>query len=316
VKNILLIGDSTLNNGPVAQTIRQNFVDIGGNIPIFLGGRGTAPANHFGWPGATFDTFATQGSSQRFVFTVTGVSSVSIGAVYSNNGSQFKAEEIFLESGSGYIRCSRTSGSNNPLASGNLTKVSGGGDDTIGYSEYSIDPANPFWNTSTNQLDIAQYRSALGMGSELFDVVTFRLGINESFGSVKNESNRLDMINHAKALADAFLSDNPDVNIIFELPTTDGNTRNGWAANYGATNPKEDYQMNVWRLRELLIETFDLGAYNENVEVCATGAMVDRYYGYARTTTQVADRIPVMEEWHNNAVHPGVNGYYQLGDAV
>src|SRR5690606_29237120 len=158
VKNILLIGDSTLNNGPVAQTIRQNFVDIGGNIPIFLGGRGTAPANHFGWPGATFARFATQGSSQRFVFTVTGVSSVSIGAVYSNNGSQFKAEEIFLESGSGYIRCSRTSGSNNPLASGNLTKVSGGGDDTIGYSEYSIDPANPFWNTSTNQLDIAQYR--------------------------------------------------------------------------------------------------------------------------------------------------------------
>src|SRR5690606_40596540 len=186
------------------------------------------------------------------------------------------------------IRCSRTTGSNNPSNSGTLTNVSGSGDASISYSSYSIDPANPFWNTSTNQLDIAQYRSALGMGSDLFDVVAFRLGINESFGDVKSESERLNVMNRAKDLADAFLIDNPDCKVVFELPTTDGSTRGGWAANYGASNPKEDYQMNVWRLRELLIETFDLGAYNENVEVCATGAMVDRYYGYARTTTQVA----------------------------
>jgi hypothetical protein len=44
--------------------------------------------------------------------------------------------------------------------------------------------------------------------------------------------------------------------------------------------------------------------------------MVDRYYGFGRTSTQIADRIPINEYWHTNAVHPATEGYYQLGDAL
>ena len=315
VKNVLMVGDSTLNNGPVTPTVRDNFVALGTNIPLFRGGKGTAPANHYGWSGAEFSTFATQGSLTYYAFNVSGVSAVAIGSIFSNNGSQFTITEVYLNSGSGYLRCTK-SGANEPNTSGVLTKVSGTGDATINYSAFTIDPANQFWNTATNKLDIANYRNILGMGSAKFDIVTFRLGVNESFGTVKSEADRLQVIQYAKNLITSFLADNSATKIIIELPTTDGNTRGGWAANYGSSNPKEDYQLNVWRLRELIISTFDNGEYNANVEVCATGCMVDRYYGFGRTSTQIADRIPINEYWHTNAVHPATEGYYQLGDAL
>jgi hypothetical protein len=48
VKNILLLGDSTLNNGPVTATVRGNFTAMGSNTPIFRGGKGISPNNHQG----------------------------------------------------------------------------------------------------------------------------------------------------------------------------------------------------------------------------------------------------------------------------
>lgn len=315
VKNVLLVGDSTLNNGAVTPTIRANFAALGSNIPLFWGGKGIAPARHQGWPGASAENYATASTGDdRYEFTVTGTTGLEQDSFYTNNGSTFVIQDIYTSAGVGKIRAYRYSGTNNPSASGTLVKTDGNGPGTIPFSSVSVVSSNPFWNGSA--INISNYRSLLSMGSSKFDVVAIRLGVNESFGELKSEENRQAVIGHFKTIIDAFLSDNSNTKIIIELPTTCGNTRSGWGVNYGASGRKDTYEANVWRLRELMIDEFDNGAYSENVEVCLTGGMVDRYYGYERTTTQVATRITETEERHTNAVHPTTGGYYQLADGL
>lgn len=317
VKNILLIGDSTLNNGPVAPTIRANFVALGSNTPIFRGGKGVPPAQHQGWPGASAENYATAATGDsRYEFTVTGATGLEQDAFYTNNGSTFVIQDIYTVAGVGKIRAYRYAGTNEPSASGVLVKTDGVGPGTIPFSAVATVSANPLWNTSTGALSVANYRSLLSMGSTKFDIVTIRLGVNESFGELKTEENRLAVIEHFKTIIAAFVADNSATKFIIELPTTCGNTKSGWGANYGASGRHETFEANVWRLRELLITTFDAGAYSANVEVCATGGTVDRYYGFERTTVQVASRITETEERHTNAVHPTTGGYYQLADGL
>jgi hypothetical protein len=317
VKNILLIGDSTLNNGPVAPTIRANFVALGANTPLFWGGKGVAPAQHQGWPGAAVVDFATVASwGTLYEFEVTDSTGVETDATYTNNGSTFFIQEIYTVLGDGKIRAYRSSGSNEPLADGTLTKVGGEGPATIPFSDVAVVSPNPFWNTATSELDIANYRSMLAMGTDKFDVVTIRLGVNDSFGELKTEENRLGVINNLKAIITAFVDDNALTKFIIELPTTDGNTRSGWGVNYGASGLRDTFQANVWRLRELIIEHFDNAEYSANVEVCATGCMVDRYFGFELAEVQSSSRITETEIRHTNAVHPTTGGYYQLADAI
>lgn len=317
VKNILLIGDSTLNNGPVSPTIRANFVALGSNTPLFRGGKGVSPAQHQGWPGASAENYATAATGDsRYEFTVTGATGLEQDAFYTNNGSTFVIQDIYTSAGVGKIRAYRYAGTNAPSTSGVLVKTDGVGPGTIPFSAVAVVSANPLWNTSTGALDVANYRSLLSMGSSKFDIVTIRLGVNESFGELKTEENRLAVIEHFKAIIGAFVADNSATKFIIELPTTCGNTKSGWGVNYGATGRRETYEANVWRVRELLITTFDNGAYSANVEVCATGGMVDRYYGFERTTVQIASRITETEERHTNAVHPTTGGYYQLADGL
>lgn len=82
-------------------------------------------------------------SLNRRTFTVSGITTApTAGAVYSNNSSQFTVLYTSLTGVapniSGTLQCWTSSGSNNPLASGTLTKVSGTGDATITYSAYAV----------------------------------------------------------------------------------------------------------------------------------------------------------------------------------
>jgi len=172
---------------------------------------------------------------------------------------------------------------------------------------------SPFY--SGGALNINAYRTTLGMGTNKFDVVSFQLGVNDSFGAFKTDADITAIINNAKAVITAFLADNASTKIIVHLPTMDGNTKGGWAENYGTTGYKSEYQANIWKLREAIISNFDSGVYNANVIVGIAGLCVDRYYGYVRVTQAVASRISTTEEVHNNAVHLDTPGSQQAGDS-
>ena len=178
-----------------------------------------------------------------------------------------------------------------------------------------------FLNNSTSPiinngvLDIANYRNNLGL-TEKFDFVSFMLGVNDCFSNELDDTEINQIVNNYKLILDAFIIDSPDANLFVQLPTIDSNTSDGWAFNYGADSSKIEYQKNIWKLRELMINEFDLQNYNSNVLLGYAGITVDRYYGYPFTSQNVSDRITTQIERHSNAVHPSNEGFSQLGDGM
>ena len=316
VKNIVELGDSLLASNTITQITQAKFAEIGSNTPLFRGFSGISPANHQGIGGWYFSSFSSVGPSY-YKFTVSGVSTVASSAIYSNNGSQFTVREVNITGGVGYIKCQRTSGTNEPTASGSLVKVSGTGDATINYSANVLEAGNPLWNPSTSALDIAYYRANLGMGATKLDIVTMQLGVNDAFNAslISDSTITTTIIDAAKSICAAFLSDNALTKIIIQLPTTDGNTKSGWGANYGTAYSKAIYQSNLWRIRELIITNFDNAAYSANIEVGYAGLAIDRYYGYELQDAAISARLATTEKVHVNALHPTSSGYQQIGDA-
>lgn len=314
-KNICQIGDSTLdaaNGVPVTRTLSEDFASLGGTTPTFRGHHTDGTYRNCGMNGRTFSTFATQGAYTYHKFMVSGVSSVGVSTSYTHNGSTYSVVESNITNGVGYINTHRTSGSSDPTASGTLTKSSGSGDSTIEFSSWSTEASNPLWNDSTSELDVANYRQTkCGMSAnEYFDLVTIRLGVNDVFGSQTTQG----IIAHSKTLVDALLADNANCKIVIELPTSCAETHDGFATSYGASNNAEAFENGIWDLRKALIETYDNGAYNANVSVCATCAGVHRKYGFQYVNKQVATRINVTESICGNGVHPSTAGYYQIAD--
>lgn len=112
-----------------------------------------------------FDTATGNHVRLNFIISVSGISSApSINSVYSNNGSEFTVIDLQILGGSGTITFIKTSGPNNPTASGTLTKVSGSGDSTITFSSwtdggsgthsFSTDLDELKYNDSSDYIDI------------------------------------------------------------------------------------------------------------------------------------------------------------------
>lgn len=181
------------------------------------------------------------------------------------------------------------------------------------YGNY-LNSSSPFYNSGTGSIDIAYYRSSIGL-SGLIDIVTMQLGVNEALGTVTSQT-LIDIVNNIKALCTAFVADNANTKMIVVLPTSDGNTKDGWGVNYGATKSKMTYQKNIYSIREAIISAFDKSVYAANVMVSSAGCNLDRYYGYELTDSDISQRYAVTEKTHVNAVHPTVSGYQQIADGI
>lgn len=307
-KNVLMVGDSLTAPGIMTSTAQGKFSALGGTVPVFLGTQGTAPANHEGYGGRKFQDFATAGTDVYRV-TVSGVSAVTVGAVYSVGGVNYTVSEVNLSGGSGNLLLS---GASSPGSSGTLTMVSGSGDATISFSASSTENTNPFWHGGA--VDITAYRSANSIASP-FDYVAIQLGINDVFSENGKSTAQIDaMVGYAQDLCDAFLADNASCTVVVSLPSLCGNTVDGFAANYGASYSREVYESSMKKLRNALLDAFDSGAYSANVKVGAAGLVVDRYYGYTLVSGAVSSRVTETTLRHTNAVHPASVGYQQMGD--
>lgn len=313
-KNILMIGDSTSSSGHLSEVMRDNFVAIGGTTPTLIGTLGDSPVFHEARGGWSFAKYVAEGED-AYRITVSGVTSVAEQAQYSIGAETYTVEEVHIDSGSGTLLL--TGPSVEPASSGTATKVSGDGDATIAYSAVEVDTPNPFWNTSTDQLDIAEYRSANSIAA--IDVVTIMLGINDTFPtSVRSDQDIDDIVANATDLIDAFVAENSSVKVVIALPLMCSNTAHGWSGNYGATYSRATYEQNIFKLKRALIAAFDDDEYSANVIVGSAGLSTDRYYAYRiQPGEQVAARLPdADEDRHVNALHPIDIGYEQAADAM
>ena len=326
VKNILMIGDSTLDLGDVTTTLIGDFVGNapktwGANtrqFPLLNQGIGGWGVVNYTERGSVYNMYATD---YKF-YTSAKQSGVDLRthSVYKNETDTQRIEiyQVFTDKFQYVVR------KGTPV-SGTYTKVSGNGDNTLTLDIISPEYGNPFWNPDSNTLDLAYYKSKIGFNGS-FDVVTMRMGINDSlFKNIHSDADFEVTLNRYKSLVDLFVADGAKV--IVELPLTDVSDHDAWGVNDGAGSAnaagKNMYQADMWRWREAIIETFDNGAYGNNVEVGCAGLCVDRWYGYPATGTiapvmsgKVATRLGVTSIMHNNSVHPNNGGYMQLADAL
>lgn len=325
VKNILMIGDSTLDLGDVTTTLIGDFV---GNAPKTWGANTRQfPLLNQGIGGWGVVNYTERGSVYKMyatdykLYTSAKQSGVDLRthSVYKNETDTQRIEiyQVFTDKFQYVVR------KGTPV-SGTYTKVSGNGDNTLTLDIISPEYGNPFWNPDSNTLDLAYYKSRIGFNGS-FDVVTMRMGINDSiFKNIHSDADFEVTLNRYKSLVDLFVADGAKV--IVELPLTDVSDHDAWGvkgAGSANTAGKNIYQADMWRWREAIIKTFDNGAYGNNVEVGCAGLCVDRWYGYSATGTivpvmpgKVATRLGVTSLMHNNSVHPNNGGYMQLADAL
>ena len=310
-KNIVYFGDSL--GASTAFKLYQDFngEKFTGTIPTMLGTRGTA-CKYEAVGGYTWASYATTGP-QGYRISVSGVTSLGVNSIYSDGSHVFEVAEVNLVDGIGNALLLRYY--TNPgaliMPSGTLTKVSGTGDDTIPYTDAFQESANPLWNDTTQQLDIAQYKEMIGLQqTDKIDAVSFQFGINDhSLGD-----NLELLMTYIDALYHCFVDDNPNCKFIIGLTTSAGNDFNGSGANYGASWPAISYLKHTYNIRKFYL-TLQNSVDYPNIRIAPISLEVDRYYGYAFSERPISQRYSETEKYHNNYVHPGDSGYGQMGDA-
>ena len=123
------------------------FTDTSGTWFFYFDSTGTAVTTQTAWTGADFASIAPiyrlVWNKELFKFTVTAATAT-LGDTYTNNSSTFTVMETIA--GGTTLICQRTTGTNNPAASGNLVRATGAGTDPIVFSA---------WDSSVK--DVAEY---------------------------------------------------------------------------------------------------------------------------------------------------------------
>ena len=318
---ICCIGDSLTNNGPIVPTCEEHFKALDGNPPVFIGNRGSNTAKHEGYPGWTFGSFVGDTGTSYHIFDVPADTVCSVGDIYITASKQYTINDMRVEGLDGLLRlrCTCTSKEDAP-ETGTLSFDSGADSSqpTIAYSAYERESGNPFWNSTESKIDIASYRSKMGMGDAYFDVVFILLGTNDCISTRdKTEEEIAKIVTNAKTLVDAIQTDAASypTKIVLNLTPPDANTTSSWQVYADSTqgSRKIYYWKNLWRLRVALYEEFSTGY--TNVYLGSAGQQVDRYYGFPYEVIKSCSRIQVDEIYHTNSVHPNTDGYKQIGDA-
>ena len=207
-----------------------------------------------------------------------------------------------------------------------------GSDDPSDGIDYSN--AHPFLNPSTGKIDIAYYRSQIGMGNEHFDLVAWILGGNDisrvqtsEVCTVEEymERERKSIIPYMDALLRAFAADNPNA---IQLLMVKGCCYDykwvGYQSNLGYNSSKwEDvkaaYACNL--LQEEWANAFNAEMGSTKVVLSNADLTIDPFYSMQFT------KIPICDRWAKdkkggremvgyNAGHPSNIGYGQVADAL
>lgn len=319
-KNVLCFGDSLTVDGHWCAEAFRRLIASGGspagdnlsNIS-FVGSMIKSGAGYFGKGGWKWSDYTTEGRP-AFRFYVTGVSSLSVGAVYTNNGHSYTIAEVNVTNGTGNILCAVSSSTDTPTASGTLTKSSGNGDATISFSSYEANSQNPLWDYTNSVMTFIPYANTY-CNSQI-DVVCTLLTMN---GQTAGRTDFSSMIADVKTFADTLHSEFPNAKLKLMgcvLPSING----GMGANYGATGYSyaDEYGMaitvfNMNKAYQNFANQAEYSAFVEFVNVCAE---FDTEYNMPHTEKSVNTRNTMTEMVDTNGLHPSQSGYMQIADVI
>lgn len=319
--NVACFGDSLTSSGVWCAEAYRRLTQIGGtpagngleNIR-FVGSKINNGAGYFGVGGWTWYSYLIQGAL-GYRFQVQNVSSLSVGAEYTNNGNSFTIKEVNIIEGEGNILCSVTSLTPAPSTSGVLTKTSGTGDDTISFTSVEEDVQNPLWDVENNKMSFIPYANEVAEGS--IDVVYTLLSWN---GVTAWKDDFENIINQVKIFADTLHSEFPNAKMKImgvQVPSV----RGGMGANYGATGTSyaDWYGMVVTTLNmnKAYQDFANEEGYSDFVEFVNVSSQFDTEYMMPHEQKDVNTRNSSTKEWiDTNGVHPSWEGYLQIADVV
>lgn len=319
-KNILCFGASTTAHGEwVAEAFRR-LTGTGGtpsgnalsNI-AFCGALTLDGAGYFGVGGWNWSSYVSAGRA-AYRFYVTGVTSLSIGASYTNNGYTFTIFEINVTDGAGNVLMYYTESGATPEESGTLTKSSGSGDATITFTSAEQDSANPLWDATNEKMTFIPYANSYCNGQ--IDEVFVLLGTN---GLGVNRRSYADILDDVKTFADTLHTEFPAAKLVI-MGTLVPSVNGGLGRNYGATSSGYSNKMglirSVFGLWKAYQEFANDADYSGFVTFIDCGAQFDSEYGYPYAMRAVDTRIDITERQDTNGVHPSAEGYGMIADAV
>lgn len=310
--NVLVVGDSVTAGGQWAKEFMRRLTandgePIGNGLTniTFVGSMLVNGVHFEGHSGYAWSDYATRGRA-AFRFAIPEGTNVTNGDVYSNNGFQYTVIEV---SDDNTIRCSTSSFSNVPTASGTLTKVSGSGDSTIPFSSSSEDSRNPFWDADNQELSFAKYANQYCNGS--IDVIYILLGGNALF---------TEQMGYVKDFIDAFHADFPNSKV--KLMGLYVPSLKLMMPGYGASGSMYADTYNVkCRLKDQAREYQEFAndeEYSSFVEYLDVACQLDSDYNFPVTQKAVNTRnSSVTEPYANNTLHASpIGGYMQIADAA
>lgn len=337
--NVLCIGASTTAGGQWPSELKRRLTGTGGtptadgltNITFVgrkaLGTASTRPVavNVEATGGWTWKSFYTPKNAVRF--TVSGVTSVDIGTVYSytNANSQLvkvAVQEVNITEGSGEIRCTYDSDTvgrwvEGDDTSGTLTRVgNSGGDATIAYSSAVSETYCPFYDETNEEPDFTEYADMYCNGN--IDVLMAYMGnVNEGIRGDSSDEKIEEVINDMKVLLDTLHTDFPNAKVIIGTAALP-NAYYGYEYNYSAASANKSWSM-----------TYGLFRYAKAVEEFLAGDDYKNWCFYAGTTTEVdsENAYPVSNKYANtrsereevigtNGAHPTLEGYQMVADSM
>lgn len=306
-----LVGNSTYDNITGKGLSNLSFY---GYMAKTINGQ---PVNYFGVGGWDWSNYLSKGIGGAFRFYISGVSSLSIGAVYSNNGHLYTVQEINVTGDSGNIRCTTSANTNTPSASGILTKISGDGDATITFASYETENANPLWDDANNKMSFIPY--VQNCGANTIDAVYVLLSWNGQEAwknySVDDASGH---IANAKTFARTLHTEYPSAKLFImgiQMPSETG----GLGYNYGASGGYIDgYGLKQCALNynKALQDLCNLDEFSPYCEFIAVAPQFDSHYNMPYINAKVNVRNTITEMLGINGVHPSDAGYFQIADAV
>lgn len=316
-KKVVCIGASTTANGIwPAETLRRLTGEGGtpegkelSNI-VFCGPQRRDGAGYLGKSGWGWADYCTE-RRPAFRFTISPDANVTIGNVYSHNGHTYTVIEV---SDDNTIRCSTSSASNVPLASGTLTLESGAGDNSVPFSASSTDSQNPFWDHENDKLTFVPFADTYCGGT--IDAIYIWVGAN---GLANWQNEFADYYGYMQTFAETLHTEFPSAKLFLLLGTVPsmklmmpgyGAKGSGWADTYGMVD-------SFFNLRAFYQKFADREEYADFVEYIDGVSQFDSDYNMPLTQKAVNTRnANFTEPYANNTVHPGTPGYMQVADSV
>lgn len=316
--HVACIGDSLTTPGTWCREAYRRLAESGGtpegnnlrNIK-FIGSMGSRDVGFFGVGGWSWSSYITAGKP-AYRFAVSGIGSLEVNAVYTNNGGLFTIKEVNVTGAEGNILCSVDDISVIPTTTGVLTKVSGNGDAEITFTSVAADAQNPLWDVTNNKMSFIPYANEVGIP----DMVCVMLGWNSIAPWQTDFSS---MLANVKTFADTLHREYPKAKLKImglQVPCVLG----GIGKNYGATGQgyADGYGLvaSVFALNEAYQGFANQEGYNEWVEFVNISAEFDSEWNMQLSELPVNTRNNNVEWRGRNGLHPGTNGYLQIGDAI